>query len=160
MWQVPVVVNAGSQSKRLILGREPMHIEFPGCEPVVANGGDTGYYRVQYDPANMARLRAAYPQLPATERIGLVADTMALASCGRSGVAAYFRVLDAIRVERAGTVWQAVLEGLTDRDGGWAGRGAPTERLVKPAVDSAMASILSGERWSGGGEPPAGRPLK
>ena len=56
-----------------------------GCVPVVANGGDTGYYRVQYDAANMARLRAAYLQLPATERIGLIADTMALASSGVSG---------------------------------------------------------------------------
>ena len=77
MWHVPVVVHAGENTKRLILGREPQHVDFPGCMPVVANGGDTGYYRVQYDDANMARLRAAYADLPATERIGLVADTMA-----------------------------------------------------------------------------------
>ena len=124
MWQVPVVVNAGSHSKRLILGREPMHIEFPGCEPVVANGGDTGYYRVQYDAANMARLRAGYLQLPATERIGLVADTTALARSGRIGFAEYFHLLDAIRDERDGAVWQQVIEGLTYLDGVFTGTSA------------------------------------
>ncbi len=111
-WQVPVVVHAGASTKRIILGQTPQVIDFPGCVPVVANGGDTGYYRVQYDAANMARLRAAYADLPATERIGLVADTMALARSGRIEFAEYFRLLDALRGEREGAVWQQVIENL------------------------------------------------
>ena len=110
LWQVPVVVHAGGNTKRLILGLAPQHVDFPGCVPVVANGGDTGYYRVQYDAANLARLRAAYSDLPATERIGLVADTMALARSGRIEFAEYFRLLDALRDEREGAVWQQVIE--------------------------------------------------
>ena len=145
MWQVPVVVNAGPHSKRLILGREPMHIEFPGCEPVVANGGDTGYYRVQYDAVNMARLRAGYLQLPATERIGLVADAMALASSGRIGFSEYFRLLDAIREEREGAVWQQVIEGLTYLDGVFAGTSAQT--AVRAYGRSLLVPVLGRLGW-------------
>jgi aminopeptidase N len=145
MWQVPVVINAGPHSKRLILSREPMQIEFPGCLPVVANGGDTGYYRVQYAAANMARLRAAYLQLPATERIGLVADTMALASSGRIGFAEYFRLLDAIRNDRDGAVWEQVIEGLTYLDDVFA--GTPTQAAVRSYGRSLLLPVLGRLGW-------------
>ncbi len=154
MWQVPVVVNAGPHSKRLILAREAMHIDFPGCVPVVANGGDTGYYRVQYDAANMARLRAAYLQLPATERIGLVADTMALASSGRIGFAEYFRLLEAMRDERDGAVWQQVIEGLTYLDGVFA--GTPAQIAVRAYGRSLLIPVLQRVGWQPGERDDAG----
>jgi aminopeptidase N len=145
MWQIPVVVNAGRHSQRLILGRDPAHIEFPGCVPVVANGGDIGYYRVQYDVANMARLRTAYLRLPATERIGLVADTMALASSGRISFAEYFLVLDAIRDERDGAVWQQVIEGLTYLDDVFA--RTPAQLALRAYGRSLLAPELKRLGW-------------
>ena len=145
MWQVPVVVNAGENTKRLILGQGPQHIDFPGCVPVVANGGDTGYYRVQYDAANMARLRAAYSELPATERIGLVADTMALARSGRIEFAEYFRLLDAMRDEREGAVWQQVIENLAYLDDVFA--GTLTQGDVRSYGRSLLRPVMSRLGW-------------
>jgi aminopeptidase N len=110
MWQVPVVLHGAGTTKRVMLGRSPERVDFPGCVPVVANGGDTGYYRVQYDAGNMARLRAGFAALPPTERVGLVADTMALARSGRIAFDEYFRLLDALRGEREGAVWQQVID--------------------------------------------------
>ena len=145
MWQVPVVVHAGGNVKRLILGQAPQQVDFPGCVPVVANGGDTGYYRVQYDAANMARLRAAYSVLPATERIGLVADTMALARSGRIEFAEYFRLLDAMRDEREGAVWQQVIENLVYLDDVFA--GTPTQESVRAYGRSLLRPVMSRLGW-------------
>ena len=145
MWQVPVVITAGQTTKRLMLGREPQRIEFPGCVAIVANGGDTGYYRVQYDPANMARLRADYPRLPATERIGLIADTMALARSGRVAFAEYFRLLEALHDEREEAIWQQVIEGLTYLDDAFA--GSSTQTLVRAYGRSLLRPVLVRVGW-------------
>ena len=145
MWHVPVVVHAGENTKRLILGREPQHVDFPGCMPVVANGGDTGYYRVQYDDANMARLRAAYADLPATERIGLVADTMALARSGRIEFAEYFRLLNAMRDELEGAVWQQVIENLVYLDDVFA--ATPVQESVRSYGRSLLGPVMVRLGW-------------
>ncbi len=129
----------------LILGQTPQHINFPGCVPVVANGGDTGYYRVQYDAGNMARLRAAYADLPATERIGLVADAMALARSGRIEFAEYFRLLDSMRGERAGAVWEQVIENLEYLDDAFA--GSPAQDSVRAYGRSLLRPVMVRLGW-------------
>lgn len=144
-WQVPVVINGGKQSKRLVLGREPERVDFAGCVPVVANGDDIGYYRVNYDTANMRRLRAAYGRLPATERIGLVADTMALARAGRIEFAEYFQLLEAARAEYEAAVWQQVIEGLTYLDSTFA--GTPAQAEVRAYGRSLLGPVLQRVSW-------------
>jgi aminopeptidase N len=154
MWQVPVVVHAGENTKRLILGRAPQQVDFPGCVPVVANGGDTGYYRVHYNAANMARLRVAYSQLPATERIGLLADTMALARSGRIEFAEYFRLLNAMRDEREGAVWQQVIENLVYLDDVFA--ATPVQASVRAYGRSLLRPVLVRLGWQPQPEDDAG----
>jgi aminopeptidase N len=145
MWQVPVVVHAGEDKKRFILGQAPQHVDFPGCVPVVANGGDTGYYRVQYDAANMARLRAGYLNLPATERIGLVADSMALARSGRIEFAEYFRLLDSMQGEREGAVWQQVIENLAYLDDVFS--ATPAQESVRAYGRSLLQPVMGHLGW-------------
>ena len=43
MWLIPVVVHAGANTERVILGPAPERMTFAGCVPVIANGGDKGY---------------------------------------------------------------------------------------------------------------------
>lgn len=145
MWQVPVVVRGGEKTTRLILGPVPQQIDFPACVAVVANGGDTGYYRVQYDADNMARLRSAYAQLPATERIGLIADTMALARSGRIEFAEYFRLLDAMRGEREGAIWQQVIEHLAYLDDVFI--ATPAQASVRAYGRSLLRPVLDRLGW-------------
>lgn len=145
MWQVPVLLHAAGTTKRVMLGRSPERVDFPGCVPVVANGGDTGYYRVQYDEGNMARLRTAFPALPATERVGLVADTMALARSGRLPFADYFRLLDAMRGEREGTVWQQVIDNLAYLDDVFA--RSPAQASVRAYARSLLLPVLGRLGW-------------
>jgi aminopeptidase N len=146
MWQVPVMLHAGGVSQRVSLGRAPERVEFPGCVAVVANGGDTGYYRVQYDAANMARLRAGFARLPSTERIGLVADTMALARSGRIPFAEYFRLLDALRGERESAVWQQVIDNLEYLDDVFA--RSPAQSSVRSYSRSLLQPVLAHLGWA------------
>lgn len=145
MWQVPVVIHAGGETKRVVLGRSPERAEFPGCEAVVANAGDTGYYRVQYDEGNMARLRAAFATLPATERVGLVADTMALARSGRIQFADYFRLLDALRVETDSAVWENVIDSLEYLDEVFA--RSPAQPAVRAYSRVLLQPVLGRLGW-------------
>src|SRR5512137_2629801 len=145
MWQVPVVIHAGGVTKRVSLGRAPEQVDFPGCIAVVANGGDTGYYRVQYDEGNMARLRAGFAALPPTERVGLVADTMALARSGRIPFADYFRLLDALRGERESAVWQQVIDNLEYLDDVFA--RSPAQASVRSYSRSLLQPVLARLGW-------------
>ncbi|MGB2818661.1 MAG: M1 family metallopeptidase [Burkholderiaceae bacterium] len=144
-WQVPVVIHAAGTTKRVMLGRAPERVDFPGCVAVVANGGDDGYYRVQYDEANMARLRDGFAALPATERVGLVADTMALARSGRIPFAEYFRLLDAMRGEREGAVWQQVIEHLEYLDDAFA--RTPVQDSVRAYGRSLLRPVFGPLGW-------------
>jgi aminopeptidase N len=145
MWQVPVVIHAAGTTRRVILGRAPERVDLPGCVPVVANGGDTGYYRVQYDAGNMARLRAGFAALPPTERVGLVADTMALARSGRLPFAEYFRLLDAMRGEREAAVWEQVIDDLEYLDDVFA--RTPAQSSVRTYARSLLQPVLGGLGW-------------
>lgn len=145
VWRVPVIVNAGKQSQRLVVGREPRRLQFAGCVPVVANGGDIGYYRVLYDTGNVQRLRRNYGALPAEERIGLAADTLALARSGRAGFADYFALLEAARGETEGAVWQEVIEGLEFLDRAFAGTSTQIE--VRSYGKSVLAPVLARLGW-------------
>jgi aminopeptidase N len=144
-WQIPVVLHAGTKAERLMLGLEPTQVAFAGCVPVIANGGDTGYYRVQYNAANMARLHVAYSQLPSTERIGLVADTMALARSGRIEFAEYFRLLEAVQGEREGAVWQQVIENLEYLDDVFA--GTAVQRSVRDYGRHLLQPVMRRVGW-------------
>ncbi|MGZ9030551.1 MAG: M1 family metallopeptidase [Burkholderiaceae bacterium] len=144
-WQVPVVLHAAGTTKRLILGNSRERIEFPGCRPVVANAGDTGYYRVQYDVGNMARLRATFATLSPTERVGLVADSMALARSGRIPFADYFRLLDAMRGEREGAVWEQVIDNLEYLDDVFA--RSPAQTSVRAYSRSLLQPVLGRLGW-------------
>ena len=145
-WAVPVVLRADRQTRRFVLGSEPQTLELEGCVPVVANGGDIGYFRVQYDPDNMARLRSAYSTLPAAERIGLVADTMALARAGRLEFAEYFVLLRSARAEQEGAIWQQVIESLQFLDDALAGTSA--QAAVRQYARDLLSPPLARLGWA------------
>ena len=145
MWLIPVVLHAGANTERVMLGPVAERVTFRGCVPVVGNGGDTGYFRVQYNAANLTRLHTAYAQLPPTERIGLVADTMALARSGRLEFVEYFRLLDALQGEREGAVWQQVIENLEYLDGAFA--GTPAQGSVRDYGRYLLRPVMQRLGW-------------
>lgn len=84
-WPVPLVLARGDERKTLLFDRAEAALDRPGCspEPLRANAGGQGYYRVQYAPALAAALQAAYARLPASDQMALLSDQYALAEAGR-----------------------------------------------------------------------------
>src|SRR5262249_19891263 len=58
-WNLPVILaTRGGERNAVLLEPGPQRVRFGSCEPVLANAGDSGYYRVQYDEAAFRRLAA------------------------------------------------------------------------------------------------------
>ncbi len=87
-WPVPLVLRwrerKAVREQRLLL-REDTMVELPGkgeIDWLVANGGATGFYRVDYDPASLMRLGERLSELSPAERVALLADQWALVRAG------------------------------------------------------------------------------
>jgi aminopeptidase N len=144
-WPVPMRLAAGGQTRDVVLWREPVRLDFDGCVAVVANGGDLGYYRVQYDRGNLARLLAGYAALPAAERIGLIADTFALVRAGRLPLAQYLALLAVLPKESEGAAWQQVIEQLEFLDDTFA--GTPAQQALRARARTLLAPKLAQVGW-------------
>src|SRR5882672_9762838 len=144
-WQVPVLLRAGTSTRRIVLGGEPQKLEIAGCAPVIANADDLGYYRVQYDKANQASLRAAYARLPALERYGLVADALALARAGRIGFVEYLELLPRLGGENESAIWQQVITGFEFLDQAF--HASPTQARLRAYARSVLVPVLARIEW-------------
>lgn len=151
-WPVPVRIGAGGKTEQMVLWREPVRTSFAGCAPVVANLDDLGYYRVQYDRANLARLRAAYPNLPAPERSGLLADTFALVRAGRLPLAEYLALLALLPREPEGAIWHQAIDDLEYLDDAFA------DTAAQAALRAQSRALLAPKLVRLGWQPAAGEP--
>src|SRR5207237_6415630 len=88
-----------------------------GCdEPIKANLGDVGYYRVQYAPLTRARLAKAFPQLAPADRVNLLADSWALVEAGRLAPDGFFDLVDQIGGDTTRAVWEQTIRVLQRLD--------------------------------------------
>lgn len=95
LWEIPIVVRRGDEEVRTVLdasasGRVEMNT---GCMPYLVNAGQTGFFRVLYDPANFEQLRANFRTLDAADQLGLLLDYWAFS---RSGDATFANYLDLV----------------------------------------------------------------
>jgi aminopeptidase N len=119
-WQVPVVIGrpgvSGTQS--VLVGDTPARVTFPGCgQPVKANFGDAGYYRVQYDDEAFAALARRFRDLDAADRTNLLSDTWAMVQAGRLDIGRYLDLTTQLANEPELAVWQSVSATLGNIDG-------------------------------------------
>jgi aminopeptidase N len=82
-WRVPLLIEAGAKGEpvRTVL-QGSAALTVPGCNAVIVNGGQLGYFRTLYSPAMLRKLQAALPSLQPIDQLGLVRDNLALASAG------------------------------------------------------------------------------
>jgi aminopeptidase N len=115
-WKVPVALMDTAHPnpvKYTLLKSKTASVTFPDCQSVIkANAGDTGYYRVSYEPALFHKLQAEFNQLPAADRLNLLNDTWALVEANRLPAAAYLDLLHSIHGDKTAAVWSQVLSVL------------------------------------------------
>jgi aminopeptidase N len=115
-WRVPVILRSGRGEPVRTLLEKTATVTVPGCDPVVVNAGQSGYYRTHYTPEQFARVADAFGALPAIDQLGVLSDSWAL---GRAGVQPISDVLDLARatpVDADPQVWGQVAQILGGLD--------------------------------------------
>ncbi|MSP78805.1 MAG: M1 family peptidase [Dehalococcoidia bacterium] len=144
LWQIPVnVVRAKTPAKASTLLDKREETISLGKAAVVqdkdwikVNAAQTGFYRVQYQPAEMDRLRAAVQamQLPPTDRLGLQNDAYALARGGFQPATEFLKLVQSYKKETDVSVWRDLSAGL---------RGMESIIAEEPYVDKFRRSAGS-----------------
>ncbi len=98
LWKIPVLLSRGSEVSTVMLDSVRADTELPGCtgEPVLANAGGEGFYRVAYESSALQGLATRFVQLAAADQVVLLSDTFALAQAGQLPMSSYFTLLAAL----------------------------------------------------------------
>jgi aminopeptidase N len=113
-WKIPLILADSSGARRaVLLEQASQEVRIGRCVGfVVANAGDTGYFRVQYDAASLGRLAAALPFLEVHDRLRLLADSFAMVQAGRLDVTRYLVLAESLAGEPDRTVWDQIIGAL------------------------------------------------
>lgn len=97
-WQIPLRLTRGNQTHTVLMKEPLQSLTLPGCDaqPLLANAGGRGYYRVEYEGAARAQLASAFATLAPAKRVTLVSDSYALALAGRWPMAEHLALLGAV----------------------------------------------------------------
>ena len=110
-WRVPVSVQAGVDGKpvtTLVEGAASLRV--PGCGPILANGGQTGYYRTVYAAPAFKRLGADFARLAPIDQLGLLSDTWALGITGLQPVSDFLDLAQAAPLDAEPQVWSNITQ--------------------------------------------------
>ncbi len=99
LWMLPVCIkSAGAKPFCQILSEKEQVLPVAGCSPwVFANGSAAGYYRTQYDKADLQKLiSVASTELTTAERIMFLRDESALVTSGQENMATYLDLVASV----------------------------------------------------------------
>jgi aminopeptidase N len=114
-WNVPVIAQTiGGKPVNAIISGGKGTMSVPGCGTLVVNAGQSGYYRVLYQPEMVEALRTDFAKLPAIDQVGVMSDSESLASADYQSMAVALSLLDAVPADAS----QRVIE---DAVGNFAG---------------------------------------
>jgi aminopeptidase N len=99
LWTIPIVTRRlGNDPVRAVLEpRAQASIETPpACSPYLVNAGQSGFFRVLYDDANLQSLRARFGELRPIDQLGLLLDYWAFGRSGDAPFTAYLELESAL----------------------------------------------------------------
>ena len=153
-WHAPVAlaVLGGGSARAVVAGPAPQRVTVPGCGPLVINAGQASYLRVRYSDAGLAALTQRFAQLPVDDRLGLLADTQALALAGQSTMGAWLGLMRQVPAQQDPLVIRMLVDQLTDLDDLYA--GLPARPAFRAFARSLLDPILARVGWQAAdGEP-------
>jgi aminopeptidase N len=158
-WNVPVTLAGPEGRSTVLLERKRQELRFARCGTVLANAGDGGYYRVEYDEALFRRLASGLKDLAPVDRLRFLSDTAALVTAGRADATRYLGLVDALGDENERAIWEQAtgslrfFADLMDDEGG----RAAFDHYVVRVLEKPFARIGWDARP---GEPADARPLR
>lgn len=103
-----------------------LHVGGSPADPVVANVGGHGFYRVRYDQALFSKLLSGLDRLSPLERYCLVSDAWAGALAGTGTLEEFLLLAGALETETDASVWMIVTGALSRLDHAVAAADRPT----------------------------------
>jgi aminopeptidase N len=116
-WNVPVALASGSAAPAYVLLTDAQQSGIPAgrCgEPLRANAGGVGYYRVAYDAATFGTNRAAFASLPDPDKIAMLGDQWNLVRIGAAPLPSYLALAGAMGANRDARAWQDIVGALAE----------------------------------------------
>ncbi|MCJ0825237.1 ERAP1-like C-terminal domain-containing protein [Luteimonas sp. 50] len=146
-WQVPVIAQAlgGVPARTLVAGGKAT-LQVPGCDPVVVNAGQSGYYRTLYAPAQFQSLRAAFARLAPIDQLGLMNDAWALGMAGLQPASDYLDLASVVPAGADPQIWGDVADSLGGLDDYYRGDDARQSRFRKFAI-ATLAPVFARVGW-------------
>jgi puromycin-sensitive aminopeptidase len=120
MWRIPAVVRYqdadGLHDQRILMDAPTTTVSLPGSGPVrwlYANGGESGFYRVEHDATlHQGLLAEGLPRLAPPERVGLLSHLWAAAEAGHGPIDTLMDTVVACRGEGSRVVVEIVVDYL------------------------------------------------
>ncbi|HET9638726.1 MAG TPA: M1 family metallopeptidase [Allosphingosinicella sp.] len=147
-WRVPVIASTvgGAETRTLVEGGAGT-LSVAGCNPIVVNSGQTGYYRTLYSPALLERLTASFARLKPIDQIGLLADNWGLGLAGYQSAAEALDMVDAVPADANSQVWSRAATILSSVHGLY--ESDPAHRAMLARYASAKLSpVLARIGWT------------
>ena len=149
-WHIPVRLQQGRYSATVLLSQPQARVPLGGCEdgPVVANAGGIGFYRVAYEPTQLAALTAHFAALAPADRVTLLSDTFAQLQAGAVPMSAYWKLLAALPAVHGrgrATLWILASRQLDLLDRAFA--GTPAQPALRASARSLLAPQLAQIGW-------------
>jgi aminopeptidase N len=147
-WRVPVTARAVGQSAashQIVTGKATMTV--PGCEPVVVNAGQSGYYRTLYAPTQFDALAQKFASLPAIDQLGMLADSWALGLAGQQPSPDVLKLALATPPTAEPQVWGNIANVLGSLNSYYDGLGERQSRLRKFGI-ARLEPVLNRVGWN------------
>jgi aminopeptidase N len=115
LWNVPVALASGSAAPAYVILSSAQQSGIPAgrcSEPLRANAGGVGYYRVAYDPATFETNRAAFASLPDADKIAMLGDQWNLVRIGAAPLPSFLGLANAMGDNRNARAWQQIVGAL------------------------------------------------
>lgn len=149
-WRVPVTARAlGAKVppvRHVVTGGKAT-LNVPGCDPVVVNSGQSGYYRTLYLPAQFDEIAKRFASVPAIDQLGILSDTWALGLAGQQSPTDVLTLALATPATADPQVWGKVTGVFAGLNRYYEGDGERRARLRAFAV-SRLEPVLERLGWA------------
>ena len=150
-WRVPVIAQSLGSGKPVstVVRDGSASLELDGCNPVVVNAGQSGYYRTLYSPAHFAALAGSFNRVAAIDQLGLLSDSYSLGLVGNQASSDVLELVLATPLDADTQVWGKIASILTELDGYYAPGSAEQAAFRKFAIGK-LSPVLARVGWAAG----------
>jgi len=147
LWHVPVTVATldGTSAKEVIFGAAPTTMTVTGCEPVILNAGQAAYFRSRYSNAGLAAVATRYATLSADDQLGLLNDTLSLATVGDVPMSTFMDLTRHFPADADAVVISALVGQMQVLDHIY--EGLPAQAAFRTYARGVLAPVLAHVGW-------------